>query len=42
MMILKAKAIRYPHITSHPGIAGAAPIIEGTRITVRTIAGVLK
>lgn len=29
----------YPYITSNPEIAGGAPIIEGTRITVRTIAG---
>lgn len=31
--------IGYPYITSDPGIAGGAPIIEGTRITVRCIAG---
>ena len=29
----------YPHIVFHPEIAGGAPIIEGTRITVRCIAG---
>ncbi len=33
------KKITYPYITSKPEIAGGAPIIEGTRITVRTIAG---
>ena len=32
-------AIRYPYITSDPGIAAGAPLIEGTRITVRCIAG---
>jgi uncharacterized protein (DUF433 family) len=29
----------YPYITTNPEIAGGAPIIEGTRVTVRTIAG---
>jgi uncharacterized protein (DUF433 family) len=29
----------YPHITSTPRIAGGAPIIKGTRIAVRAIAG---
>jgi uncharacterized protein (DUF433 family) len=29
----------YPYIVSNPEIAGGAPIVEGTRITVRTIAG---
>ena len=33
------KELSYPHITTHPGIADGAPKIEGTRITVRTIAG---
>lgn len=33
------KKVSYPHITSAPGIAGGAPVVEGTRITVRTIAG---
>ena len=33
------KGLSYPHITSHHGIADGAPVIEGTRITVRTIAG---
>lgn len=33
------KELSYPHITSHPGIADGAPIIEGTRVTVHTIAG---
>jgi uncharacterized protein (DUF433 family) len=29
----------YPHIAGNPRIAGGAPIIKGTRITVRAIAG---
>jgi len=29
----------YPHITASPGIAKGAPIVKGTRITVRAIAG---
>lgn len=33
------KELSYPHITFHPGIADGAPIIDGTRITVHTIAG---
>lgn len=33
------KRLTYPYITSNPDIAGGAPIIEGTRITVRIIAG---
>jgi len=38
-MTLAAKKISYPYITSNPEIANGAPIISGTRITVRTIAG---
>jgi uncharacterized protein (DUF433 family) len=38
-MGLPAKKPDYPHITSNPDIANGAPLIEGTRITVRTIAG---
>lgn len=38
-MSTAVKNLVYPYITSHPGIAGGAPIIEGTRITVRCIAG---
>lgn len=34
-----ASKLSYPYITFDPGIAGGAPIIEGTRITVRSIAG---
>jgi uncharacterized protein (DUF433 family) len=30
---------RYPYIVSDPDIAGGSPIIEGTGITVRSIAG---
>jgi uncharacterized protein (DUF433 family) len=29
----------YPHLGRNPRIAGGAPIVEGTRITVRAIAG---
>ena len=38
-MAVALKKITYPHITSNRGIASGAPIIEGTRITVRCIAG---
>jgi uncharacterized protein (DUF433 family) len=31
--------LTYPYITSNPAIANGAPLIEGTRITVRCIAG---
>lgn len=34
-----AKNLEYPHITSNPNIANGAPLIEGTRITVHTVAG---
>jgi uncharacterized protein (DUF433 family) len=33
------KELSYPYITSHPDVAGGAAIIEGTRTTIRTIAG---
>jgi uncharacterized protein (DUF433 family) len=33
------KEIFYPYITSKKEIAGGVPIIEGTRITVRCVAG---
>jgi uncharacterized protein (DUF433 family) len=36
---VRSKAIRYPHISSDPRIASGAPLIKGTRITVRAIAG---
>jgi uncharacterized protein (DUF433 family) len=29
----------YPYIDSDPGIAGGSPVISGTRVTVRAIAG---
>ena len=38
-MSLPAQQLPYPHISSHPGIADGAPLIEGTSICVRTIAG---
>ena len=31
--------MKYPHIASDARIADGAPIIQGTRITVRTVAG---
>ena len=34
-----AKKISYPYITSNPQISDGSAIIEGTRITVRIIAG---
>ena len=34
-----AKKFQYPYIGTNPDIAGGTPIIDGTRITVRTIAG---
>ena len=34
-----AQKITYPHLSSDPKIAGGKPIIAGTRITVRCIAG---
>ena len=38
-MSLTARKIKYPYITSNLGIAGGRPVIEGTRITVNSIAG---
>lgn len=38
-MSLPAQKFHYPYITSSSKIAHGAPIIHGTRITVRTIAG---
>jgi len=38
MMSLPAIKPKYPYITSNPQIAHGAPLIKGTRITVRTIA----
>lgn len=36
---MKLKIVKYPHISSEPRIADGAPVIEGTRITVRAVAG---
>ena len=33
------KSMTYPYISADPDIAGGAPLIAGTRITVRTVAG---
>jgi uncharacterized protein (DUF433 family) len=38
-MSLALKERSYPHIDCDPEIAGGAPIIAGTRITVRCVAG---
>jgi len=38
-MALALKAKKYPYIGSDPAIADGKPIIVGTRITVRCIAG---
>jgi hypothetical protein len=38
-MGVAVKKIDYPYITFEPEIAGGTPLIEGTRITVRTVAG---
>lgn len=38
-MSTTANTLTYPYITSNPNIAGGEPLIEGTRITVRCIAG---
>jgi uncharacterized protein (DUF433 family) len=38
-MSIPAKKLQYPYITFNPAIAGGKPIIEGSRITVHTIAG---
>lgn len=39
VMASPAKKIDYPHIATDKNIANAAPIIAGTRVTVRAIAG---
>ena len=31
--------LAYPHIITNPRIAGGAPVIQGTRVAVRAIAG---
>ncbi len=36
---MKTTTVKYPHITSSPRILNGAPVIKGTRIAVRTIAG---
>ena len=38
-MRLAVEQQAYPYITTNRKIAGGSPIIKGTRITVRTIAG---
>ncbi|WP_207679671.1 DUF433 domain-containing protein [Desulfonema magnum] len=38
-MSVALKNQTYPYIGSDPNIAGGVPLIEGTRITVRCIAG---
>ena len=36
---MKSRTSAYPHLGASPRIAGGEPIIKGTRITVRAIAG---
>ncbi|MEO6182694.1 MAG: DUF433 domain-containing protein [Verrucomicrobiota bacterium] len=36
---MKTKSPTYPHITSTPKVANGVPVIQGTRISVRTVAG---
>ena len=36
---MSTKKPSYPHITADPRIANGAPLIKGTRITVRAVAG---
>ena len=36
---MSTRKTSYPHITTNPRIASGAPIIKGTRIAVRAIAG---
>ena len=36
---MKTRKPAYPHLSSDPRISGGAPIIKGTRVTVRAIAG---
>lgn len=36
---MSTKKRPYPHLARNPRIAGGAPIVKGTRITVRAIAG---
>lgn len=38
-MSVTLKKTSYPYVTSSHEIAGGAPVIEGTRITVRCVAG---
>jgi len=38
-LTIALKEKQYPHIASEQGIAGGKPIVSGTRITVRLIAG---
>lgn len=38
-MSIVVKELSYPHIGSDPGIARGVPIIQGTRITIRCLAG---
>jgi uncharacterized protein (DUF433 family) len=38
-MSVSTRKTAYPHLTVNPRIAGGAPVIKGTRITVRAIAG---
>ena len=36
---MKTNGIKYPHVATNPRILNGVPIIKGSRIAVRTIAG---
>lgn len=38
-MGVAVKKESYPYIVRNPGIAGGTPIIKGTRVTIRCVAG---
>jgi uncharacterized protein (DUF433 family) len=41
-MTVEIQPTEHPHIVRHPGIGGGEPIIKGTRIAVRLVAGYYK
>ncbi len=38
-MSTPAQKLQYPHIITNPDIANGSPVIDGTRTTIRAIAG---
>ena len=38
-MALPLMAAVYPHVSTSAGVAGGSPVVTGTRVTVRAIAG---